>query len=249
VDVILAPAASAKGEPGTSARTGIGHDSTAKQARSSDDHMRKALMASAVMMALASGAAAQNADTQNVTIGTTVTLTSPLGLCALDQANKSDAALMARQAVLAMYADCSQLKEWRVGNRATLDDYSIYSAKDDSETPRVTRNQLPGICDNMRKQRQEPPSGSYKENRFLGVIAEDQDVCFTAYLQRFVATSNAAGKTQLLIEAMTFVKGKVIFYFLVSRYSQSSSVDMFATLDIMLDGHKRNVAAFLAANR
>ena len=80
------------------------------------------------------------------------------------------------------------------------------------------------------------------ETRFLGVVAEDPVVCYTALLQKLV-TDAGKEKTLIGISAAVNIKGKLIVYNLYSPYVNNG------TIATMLDKHKTNVSAFFAANR
>jgi len=79
------------------------------------------------------------------------------------------------------------------------------------------------------------------EMRFLGVLAEEADVCYTAQAQSFV-TEAGVDKKQINISAATALRGKFVVFHLYAPFDGNTSVSK------LLDQHKKNVAAFFAAN-
>ncbi len=214
---------------------------------------------------------AENPVVKRVPIGaTTVNLVAPDGFCALTDQEPSDARALkiigdllikTQNELLAMVADCSQLKAWRVGTQATLNDYVQY------QTPmRAKNSELPAraeavkqICAAMRAQgdnilspettadlkakMEDAIAGAkFNELHFLGVLAEDGDACYSGLTQK-IRTEAGDEKVQLTIIASTIVKGKVVNYNLYTLYKGADSV-----LAALTRHRRNNIPALLAAN-
>src|SRR5690242_8596830 len=165
--------------------------------------------------------------------GTPLVLTAPPGQCELDASQAADAAMLQAlgaaiggNTLLAMYADCKQLTDWRSGKRPLLEDFSQYQVLtatiDKPAEPRPAQA-LKELCAHLReqgekmmtdmapdmKQRVEQAIKKVEVNqmRFLGVVAEDGDACYGAMVQRAKAQT---GKdvTVVGLSASAFVKGK-----------------------------------------
>lgn len=225
--------------------------------------MRRSMV---VLLALTLSAPALAKDAR---IGpTTVKLTTPAGQCELDETKPGDANLIrAVEALLAggnkllgMFANCTQLTDWRAGKRAALDDFAQYQTPVsalEAPPPPVPEEILKEICAGMRaegekrvvgmapdiKTRIEQVLKDVKLNqvRFLGVVAEEPNACYAVQAQRFKA-ANGKDVTQVALYATTFVRGKLVYYYLFSPYQSNF------TVTALLAKHKANVAALLAAN-
>jgi hypothetical protein len=80
------------------------------------------------------------------------------------------------------------------------------------------------------------------ETTFVGVLAEDSTACYTALLQK-LKTETGAEKAQTAVNAITVVKGKVVYFYLFSLYTGRDSIDA------ALAKQKVNLGAFIAANK
>lgn len=197
-----------------------------------------------------------------------ITLTTPPGQCEMDPGQPSDAgtlqairAAIGSNTLLAMYADCKQLADWRAGKRGLLEDFAQYQvlteAIDKPPAPDPAQT-LKELCANLReegermmagmasdvKQRLEQVLKNVQVNqiRFLGVVADDADACYSATAQRAKAQT---GKdiTIVGLSATTFVKGKLVYYYLYAPYRSAQ------TVTTLLAKQKLNIAALLAANK
>jgi hypothetical protein len=226
-------------------------------------------MLSRVTLAFVAGlAAAGSGLAKDVKIGSvTVTLPAPEAYCELIEQEPSDARALKvfgglvagmQGELLAVAADCGQLKAWRAGTQPVLDDYAQYqtlTAAKDSDLPRsrmvketctVLRAQgekmMAQISPNVASRVEAAVKGAkLNEPVFLGVLAEDADVCYFGLLQK-VRTEAGTEKTQVTISATTIVKGKVIYYNHYTVYRGASTVSE------ALARHQRDVAVMLAAN-
>jgi hypothetical protein len=227
------------------------------------------IMLSRVTLAVvASLATAGSGFAKDVKIGSAaVTLPAPAGYCELTEQEPSDARalkifgdLMAgiQGELLTVAADCGQLRAWRAGTQPVLDDYVQYVTLipgKDSDLPRarmvkdycnIVRTQggqkLAEISPNISARVESAVKGAkLNEQVFLGVLAEDADVCYFGVLQK-VRTEAGTDKTQVTISATTVVKGKIIYYNHYTVYRSDR------TAPEALARHQRNVAALLAAN-
>src|ERR1700704_3483662 len=93
---------------------------------------------------------------------TSITLTAPPGQCELDPGQPSDAstlqavrAAIGGNTLLAMYADCKQLADWRVGKRGLLEDFAQYQVSSDATDmppPPDPAQMLKQLCANLREE-------------------------------------------------------------------------------------------------
>jgi hypothetical protein len=214
--------------------------------------------------------AAAPAAAQPVKVGgTDVTLTAPNGQCALDPSKPQDVgmlrsteALVANggNRLLGLFVDCKQLADWRAGKRTSFEAFAQYqtlTSMENASPPPAPETTLKEICANMRtegekmavglaadmKARIEQVASDVKLNqvRFLGVAAEEPGVCYAVSVQRF--KSGTRDVSQVALIATTFVKGKLVYYYLFAPYQTNFTVPS------LLARHKPNVAAFLAANK
>jgi hypothetical protein len=206
-----------------------------------------------------------------VTIGSiSIILPPPAGFCELtvDEHLDNRAITDVTEALakfgiklLAMSADCRQLTEWRAGKRPLLDDFAQYHIPVRMMTgeslPATTAESINKICAGLRAHGERIVSNQMSdfksvgerifkeiglnEIKFIGVVAEDPSVCYTAYLQK-LRTVVGTDKTQLHMSATTGVKTKQIG---LSRYAVYHSSN---TLDGALAQAKRDIAALFAAN-
>jgi hypothetical protein len=207
------------------------------------------------------------AQVQEVVIGNVnVSLTPPVGHCVLTDAQPSDSRVLhaSRTAIppgnrlLAMTAHCDQLKEWRVGKLAVLGDIAqfqtLHQVQDFSADPQGSMREL---CALMRQQggelvakvpgeanqRMQAAAISVKvnETKFLGVIAEEPQVCYAAALLK-VRSEQGNEITRVTVLASTVVKGRLVFYYLTAPYNEKRP------FEDLLVRHRANMAAFRSAN-
>lgn len=199
---------------------------------------------------------------------TSIILTVPTGQCELDRSQLADGRMlqgvekaMVENRLLASYADCKQLTDWRAGKRGLLEDFAQYQtslATADAPAPADPVDALKEICANLRAEGEKVVSGlapdmktrieqamkdvKVNQARFMGVVAEEPTACYGAIAQRFKAET---GKDVTIVGlfANVFVRGKLVFYYLFAPYRSAQ------TLSVLLAKHKLNVAALLAANK
>ncbi len=161
--------------------------------------------------------------------------------------------------LLALYADCKELDEWRDHRRPLLDRTVSYATP--LKTSGVNIPAAPGpfikySCELMRQQskisdaetrdfnaRLEALKVGIKvnEQRSLGVLTEEPGVCYFGLIQRTVAQTGTE-KTTVSVVAATLLKGKMIFLRLSAPYEGAASAAP------LLERQKKAMTAFLAAN-
>jgi hypothetical protein len=192
----------------------------------------------------------------------------PAGFCELATNNPSDSNLLIKiggpvaqsgNKLLSMSAECQQLADWRARKRPVLDDYGQY------QTPIGQMDQLVAApdaavrqtCAELRKNGDQIVSDQtpdikahveetlkpvkMNEQRFIGVLAEDQTACYAGLIQK-IQTEAGADKTQIVLIAITVVKSKQIFAYRMAVYTGSDAVTA------LLAKFKGTVAARYAAN-
>jgi len=200
-------------------------------------------------------------------IGTaSLNLPPPTGYCDLTEQQPSDAhmikvvgdLLAGRNELLAMSADCRQLQNWRAGTQPLLDDYAQYQTLIAAKDANLSRaDTVKRSCAQIRAEGEKILAGGVpeinkrmeavlkdikiNESRLVGVLAEDADACYFALVQK-MKTEAGADKTQLIMTAVTILKGKILYYYLYTPYKDAG------TVNAALARHKTNVAAVLKAN-
>jgi hypothetical protein len=193
-------------------------------------------------------------------------LPPPTGYCDLNEQQPSDARMIkvvsdllaGRNELLAMSADCRQLQNWRGGKQPLLDDYAQYQTLIAAKDANLSRaDAVKRSCAQIRAEGAKMVAGGAQEvnkrleatikeikineSRLVGVLAEDADACYFALLQK-MKTEAGAEKTQVIMTAVTILKGKILYYYLYTPYKDAG------TVNTALDRHKINVAAALKAN-
>lgn len=102
---------------------------------------------------------------------------------------------------------------------------------------------MTGLTATMKARVEEAVRGvTVNQTRFLGVVGEEPGVCYSAMAQRTKA-ENGKDVTLIAVFATTYIKGKVVYYYLYSPYRSAQTVTS------VLARHKINVAALLQANK
>jgi hypothetical protein len=217
---------------------------------------------------LALSATSWTALAADATIGdVSLKLPPPSGYCEMSAKDPSDARMLTAvkgmlgsggNQLLGISVVCKQLTDWRKGSRKLLDDMSQYQTPDGAATANYAPDMVAKVCAATREQGEKTVSGllpdankrleevmkdvKMNEMRFLGVLDEDATACYTLVLQK-ITTEIGTEKTQLVLNAITIVKAKPVFYYLFSVYQNEK------TATAMLAKHKINVGALLAANK
>lgn len=198
-----------------------------------------------------------------------IRLEPPDGHCFLDPKHPGDAHIYSvferifrgDIRMLNGYAECVQLKMWRIGGRTTLDDYGnvlipvavINRTVDGPTGPYVQEvcqtmrqnagvfrgRNMPGLKNMFEKALEKSPVNAM---RLLGVVDQDQHACYFVLLQK-IMTEKRETKTQVDVAAVTFLGGKMVF---INLYGELKSD---GTLMELLQRQKANVARNVALNR
>ncbi|MGB0086995.1 MAG: hypothetical protein WBP94_16680 [Rhodomicrobiaceae bacterium] len=195
-------------------------------------------------------------------------LEPPPGHCFLDESQPSDARLVGllqsifrgELRMLGAFADCSQLKSWRTGQRKTLSDYGQFLVPLgflDKKVDGATKPYVDTICDTLRqnggelisksapqvKQRFEEALKGAKMNevRFLGVLGQDDNACYFGLIQNII-TEFGDPKTQVDVSAIAFISGKMIYINLYAVHEGDF------TLGEVFERQKANVERNLSVN-
>lgn len=199
-----------------------------------------------------------------------IVLPTPAGQCELDPKQPSDARLLqvtegalagVGNRLLAVYANCKQLTDWRTGKRELLEEFAQYQtavAAADAPAPSTPNETLKQHCTKERQEGEKAMSGlapdiktrieeavrgvTVNQIRYLGVIADEPGACYAAMAQRF-KTETGKDVTLVGVYATMFIKGKIVHYYLYSPYRSAQ------TVTALLARHKPNVAALMAANK
>ncbi len=184
------------------------------------------------------------------TIGSTaLKLVLPRGDCKIDATRTADAqylkvltdvtAAESGNGVLAGFADCRQLSDWRTGRAPVLDDHGQYQTilkLADADIPPAA---IGRICHGLRQKGDQFYQGlsldedqriaeaaddlGRDQTRFLGLISEDEHACYSALLQDGRARGGAE-KRQVGVYATSIVKGKLVYFYLFTPYRGPSTV-------------------------
>lgn len=216
------------------------------------------------------GMSIADAATVSVSIGgRQITLVVDQDQCEMDRNNVSDArvyelverGLEGNNQLLMAAADCGQLKEWRMGSRPTLDDFTqaqVGLANRNLELTGRETATVKQICSQLRQQGDAIVAGPVAQTRerfnratedvklnettFIGVVNEDDQACYASLVQK-VRTDQGRDKIILCVFANVVVRGRLIFLY---RYTEGES---FASVVRLTDLLKVAVAAHLDANK
>ncbi|HXW26441.1 MAG TPA: hypothetical protein VEK73_16980 [Xanthobacteraceae bacterium] len=192
-----------------------------------------------------------------------VTLPPPAGFCELTPRYEFDGRTVAIASaylkgdgirLLAMSADCDQLAEARKGRRRQVDDVAQYQVQTlDEKTPPVFS--IARMCSILRLQSKSPVgtdinarlAGTLEKIKvneigFIGVIAEDENACYSATVHK-AWTEAGTEKVLAGLHAATIISNRAIG---VRRYAVYQNPD---TIGAILAKLKGDVAALIAANR
>jgi hypothetical protein len=192
---------------------------------------------------------------------TFVKLPPPAGFCELTPSYEFDgrtvAAISAYMAgdsikLLAMSADCNQLAEAREGKRQ-LDDVAAYLVEN-SDIKMPTPFSVASKCSTLRASSKSPigtdvdarlasaiENIKVSEAGSIGVIAEDDNACYTATLTK-KRTDAGAEKVLVILQANAVIRTKAIIVRRQAVYQNP------ATVKAVLPKLKSDIAAFVEAN-
>jgi hypothetical protein len=218
------------------------------------------------LFALAVICAASIAAAQEVNIGpTSVKLTPPQGQCQLSNEKGDEALLVGKMReliarsnkLLAIYADCDELAQFRLGKVVAFDSYAEYFFPIDALKMSIPPDAITKMCAVMRSKNDDDlaaimrntapdidrvfPGMKINQPKFLGVLAEEPMVCYSGQLSKITSTSGEE-KVQITILAMILLKGTLMAY---QQFAPYRSGDTILNL---LGKNRANVAALIAAN-
>jgi hypothetical protein len=205
---------------------------------------------------------------REVTVNSTTIKLEAVGLCELEDGNAIDNTMFAkarelddRNLVLAIYADCGQLRAWRKDTDLGLADTLAYKASKAFRPKRADQAAEPIIkkmCDQQRANGDKALDNAYEEAKVkaeqyikgydtlgiksLGVVDEAPGVCYFGVIQKAKAENGQTFAT-VMMSSFFFVGDQMIFAYRTSPYVDSNS------LATTLDNIKASNAAVAAANR
>jgi hypothetical protein len=219
---------------------------------------RVALVHVALVLALAAGPHA--AWAKDVKIGElSIKVMPAAGQCELreDQPDEAKIVKLVRDGargseVLAPYADCQRLADIRRGQKTAPGDISDFATATFSINMQAPPDAVKQLCAMIRKNDGDHQNSlpgveallkgmKAGEPRSLGVMAEDEKACYSAWAQR---TGNGSDMFVVTIGASFAIRGKIIRYY----YTASNVPGTSATVTTLLAKHKIHVAAVLKAN-
>jgi hypothetical protein len=200
--------------------------------------------------------------------GVLLKLPPPPGYCELDPSERSDLRLLSMlegvfrssgNRLLVVSADCTQLDDWRAGNRKFLDNLAQYQTRIALENSDYSTNgaeTIRTVCNETRREGEKMIAGiepdvraryeevlknvKLNETRFIGVLGEEPTICYAALVTRIAA--DGAEKTQIIVWATTIVGGKIVYLYLFAPDVGGNSIaDVFVQV-------KAQTARFKAAN-
>jgi hypothetical protein len=216
------------------------------------------------VLCLLTGAAAQAADVQMG--GVTLKLPAPKGYCELEKGQASDKRMIdflntalskGPNELLAVSAECGELRDWRAGKRRLLEHFSQYQVEKVRRSSSFTIDEAKASCAVMRAEGQKLSDDSTKNvndniheaNRkidfqgqtFLGVLAEDPNGCYVGLYQKYKAETGAQ-ISQLNVFYAGSIKNREVFFYVWAPYVSDASTDAMLTMV------QSQVAALKAAN-
>jgi hypothetical protein len=210
------------------------------------------------------GVVAHAADVQMG--GVTMKLLAPKGYCELEPGQASDKRMIdflnvalskGPNELLAISADCGELRDWRTGSRRLLEHFSQYQVEKARRSSSFTIDEAKGACAVMREQGQKLSDASTKNvndniheaNRkidfqgqtFLGVLADDPNGCFVGLFQKYKAETGAQ-ISQLNVFFAGSIKDREVFFYVWAPHQNDGSIKSLLSLT------QAHVAALKAAN-
>lgn len=193
----------------------------------------------------------------NVTIGSdSISLSIPRGYCSLINSNPSDNRLIkylkdgnkGLNKVIFVFADCSQLKSWRLGDLPSLDDYGYVLAPSSlvnknlnmsinsylAQMTKVFKKQGVEILDRSIDKvevvlKNHFPLVKLNETKNLGIISQDKYALYWGLLQH-LQTEQGKSKKMLGVFAMTLVNGKSVNFYLWKKHQGDRTIFDLETL-------------------
>jgi hypothetical protein len=205
-----------------------------------------------------------NANEKDVRLyGQEIKLVLPTGYCFLSNAYDADRRLnntlerlfRGTNKLLAGFADCQQLQEWRQGKRAYLDDYGQFLGALESTdlSGQFNRsNFAAAICQYYREETKDAFKGvsqdasqriesviegaNVDEIQFLGVLSQDKNGCYTGVFNKSTL-SGGKTKQQFGVVASVLVRGQAVTLNLYTRHDKPQKARLMLALMEMLTGN------------
>ena len=197
----------------------------------------------------------------------TIKLIAPAGHCQLQKSRVSDAHILqlldrpqSPTRLLAMFANCDELKAWRTGKRKTLSrtaQFQVLKSLANVTLPGSRASLIKQFCAAVRQtsettQRKEfaetrknlekdVPTMKINEMHALGVLEETSTACYTGSLTS-MRTEYGTRKAVATVIGITVVRGVAIYYLRTVRYKNPASVAG------LMSKLKIDMVAFLTAN-
>jgi len=230
-----------------------------------------ARVAAIIFAIIAFSALSTNAAAQAVNLGgITLTLPPPAGQCQLDQGVDADADLLkgineglgrTANKLLSANAECSELADWRQGRKPRVANMTQYQIVRSLEGTWVSADVIKSICAQVRAQSAQATGSiatksqttleavikdvKVNEVRLLGAFAEDATTCYSGQFQRVTVDDIAI--EQVVIQAITVVKARLVLYYLSAPFAAGKTVSQH--INGLLAQHQLNLAALHAANK
>jgi hypothetical protein len=175
-------------------------------------HLRALIVATAVLLALATTASADDISVG----GRTLSIMPPEGYCALDRSNPADARVMdtvekaqaGRNQVLMHFVPCTELEDWHAGRIAVYSVYGNVAVQLNNGTPTATRMSRTDFIDGMQAHM---PTLDMKDiesevnskiegmqlsgSQMLGVIDKDSNALYVALAMEVSANGENLAKS------------------------------------------------------
>ena len=148
----------------------------------------------------------------------------------LEDANKND------NKILIVFADCAQLRSWRIGELSDLNDYgyvmvpkSLINTKIKMSKSRylfemrklLEKNEVAMVDENQNRVRKTIerhfPLLKLNETKILGIISQDTNALYWGLIQN-LQTDKGTSKNVVGMMAMSLIKGKTINFYLWKKY-------------------------------
>jgi hypothetical protein len=197
-----------------------------------------------------------------------IKIAGPKGYCALDKKHPADSqtittmqqSIQGRNEEVAVFARCDRLKAWRDGKADNLGNTADYQVSLRMKGQNVSAQQaIPGVCAEFRKKGVALVKGAENEiderydsvkelagklkinsQEMYGILHEDKSGCYAGIIQKL--NINDKAETVFIVQAITVVKGKMLFFYHGSDFDGPSAIQQ------LLDTSRSTIAATLAQN-
>jgi hypothetical protein len=203
---------------------------------------------------------------RDVQVGTTtLQVDAPQGYCELDPAQPADAVLIqsapTKNMLLSHSVECTELADYRSGKRALIDHWArqvVLASLVNAPSEADPKAYLDTLCEKVRQTstsvaakteveirariEKNIPLTKYLGSNFQGLLAQDNNACYTVTVTKFTA-QNGVDRSIVFLTAFVMIRGKLIYHFLYAPF-----VDVETPIK-MLAEHRKLIAAIETANR